>query len=121
VAGCSLHRNAWTSAEAVTPDNVITLMAVERSRWTIETENNNTLESGGYDFEHNDGHGKRRIAALIASLILLAFRARTVRDLLGPATRRYALRCRPGRPSSSICARSRQPSGPLFACRRSTL
>jgi hypothetical protein len=80
VAGCSLHRNAWASAEAVTPDNVITLMAVERSRWTIETENNNTLESGGYDFEHNDGHGKRRIAALIASLILLAFLARTVRS-----------------------------------------
>jgi hypothetical protein len=84
MAGCSLYRNAWTSAEAVTRDNVIALVAVERSCWTIETENNDTFESRGYDFEQNGGHGKQRIAALVVSLILLAFLARTVRDPLGP-------------------------------------
>jgi hypothetical protein len=91
-AGDVLYRNAWASSEAVTRDNVIALVAAGRSRWKIENENNNTLKTKGYHFEHNYGHGKQHLAALRASLILLAFLAHTVLDLLDPryqAVRRH--------------------------------
>jgi hypothetical protein len=91
-AGEVLYRNAWASSEAVTRDNVIALVAAGRSRWKIENENNNTLKTKGYHFEHNYGHGKQHLAALLASLILLAFLAHTVLGLLDPryqAVRRH--------------------------------
>ena len=62
--------------------NVVALVVAGRSRWKIENENNNTLKTKGYNFEHNYGHGKQHLAALLASLILLAFLAHTVLDLL---------------------------------------
>jgi hypothetical protein len=91
-AGEVLYRNAWASSAPLTRDNVIALVAAGRSRWKIENENNNTLKTKGYHFEHNYGHGKQHLAALLASLILLAFLAHTVLDLLDPryqAVRRH--------------------------------
>jgi len=49
-----------------------------------QLQNNNTLKTQGYHFEHNYGHGKQHLAALLASLTLLAFLAHTVLDLLDP-------------------------------------
>lgn len=77
-----LYRNAWASSESVDQANVVALVAAARSRWKIENENHNTLKTKGYNFEHNYGHGKQHLAALLASLILLAFLAHTVLDLL---------------------------------------
>ena len=45
-------------------------------------ENNNTLKTKGYHFEHNYGHGKQHLASLLATLILLAFLIHTVLDCL---------------------------------------
>ena len=56
----------------VTAENVVALVAAGRSRWKIENENNNTLKTKGYHFEHNYGHGKQHLSAVLASLILLA-------------------------------------------------
>lgn len=81
-AGNLLHRNAWASSVPVTKDNVVDLVADARSRWKVENENNNTLKTKGYNFEHNYGHGKQHRASLLASLMLLAFLAHTVLDLL---------------------------------------
>lgn len=48
----------------------------------MKDENNNTLKTKGYHFEHNFGHGKQFLAALLASLIILAFLLHTVLDLM---------------------------------------
>jgi len=77
-AGNVLYRNAWASSQPIDADTVVALVAAGRSRWKIENENNNTLKTKGYCFEHNYGHGKQHLAAVLASLILLAFLAHTV-------------------------------------------
>ena len=41
------------------PASLIALVAAGRRRWKIENENNNTLKTKGYQFEHNFGHGKQ--------------------------------------------------------------
>ena len=75
-----LYHNAWATSEAIDRENVITLVAAGRSRWKIENENNNTLKTQGYHFEHNYGHGKQHLAALLATLILLAFLTHSILD-----------------------------------------
>ena len=52
-----------------------------RARWTIENETFNVLKTGGYNLEHNFGHGKQNLAALLVALNLLAFAFHTVCDL----------------------------------------
>ena len=84
--GNVLYRNAWASSQPISAANVIAVVAAGRSRWKIENENNNTLKTKGYSFEHNYGHGKRHLANLLASLTLLAFLAHTVLEL---CDRRY--------------------------------
>lgn len=79
--GKVLYRNAWASSVPITWDNVVAIVAAGRSRWKIENENNNTLKTKGYRFEHNYGHGEQHLANLLASLILLAFLAHTLLDL----------------------------------------
>jgi len=43
-------------------------------------ENNNTLKTKGYHFEHNFGHGKQHLANLLATMILTAFLLHTALD-----------------------------------------
>jgi hypothetical protein len=81
-AGQVLYCNAWASSKPITADNVVTLVAAGRARWKIENENNNTLKTQGYQLEHNYGHGKQYLAALLTTLTLLAFLVHTVLDLL---------------------------------------
>ena len=76
--GNVLYRNAWASSQPIGAANVVAIVAAGRSRWKIENENNNTLKTKGYHFEHNYGHGKQHLAALLASLTLLALLAHTV-------------------------------------------
>src|SRR6266480_566699 len=52
-----------------------------RARWKIENENNNTLKTRGYYFEHNYGHGKQYLSSLLMSLILIAFLFHTLLDM----------------------------------------
>lgn len=44
-----------------------------RARWKIENENNNILKTKGYHLEHNFGHDREHLAALLLSLNPLAF------------------------------------------------
>jgi len=84
--GRVLYRNAWATSHILNAENVIATVAAGRSRWKIENENNNTLKTKGYHFEHNYGHGKQHLSAVLATLILLAYLVHTVLDLLD---RRY--------------------------------
>jgi hypothetical protein len=72
-----VFHNAWATSHRVTEDNVATLAAAGRARWKIENENNNTLKTKGYHFEHNFGHGKQFLSNLFATMILLAFLVHT--------------------------------------------
>jgi hypothetical protein len=78
--GKVLFSNAWATSHGITDDNVAELAAAGRARWKIENENNNTLKTKGYHFEHNFGHGKQHLSNLFATLILLAFLVHTTLD-----------------------------------------
>lgn len=60
--------------------NVVALAASGRSRWKVENETFNVLKTGGYHLEHNYGHGKKNLSALLVTLNLLAFAFHTVCD-----------------------------------------
>ena len=75
--GAVLFNNAWATSLRVTDENVASFAAAGRARWKIENENNNTLKTKGYHFEHNFGHGKQFLSNLFATMILLAFLVHT--------------------------------------------
>ena len=76
--GRVVYRNAFATDYALDAQNVAEIVRAGRTRWKIENENNNTLKTKGYHFAHNFGHGKKHLAALLASLIILAFLVHTV-------------------------------------------
>ena len=75
-----IYRNAWATSHTITANNVADIVAAARARWKIENENNNTLKTKGYHFEHNFGHGKQHLSNLLATMILLAFLLHTALD-----------------------------------------
>ena len=85
--GKVLFRNAWATSHRITDDNVAELATAGRARWKIENENNNTLKTKGYHFEHNFGHGKQHLSNLFATLILLAFLVHTTLDWIDASYR----------------------------------
>jgi hypothetical protein len=83
--GKILFHNTWVTNHRLARDNVAALASAGRARWKIENENNNTLKTKGYHFEHNFGHGKQHLANLFAAMILLAFLLHTTLGLVdGP-------------------------------------
>lgn len=72
------YHNSFATSLALDDRQVPEVVAAGRSRWKIENENNNTLKTKGYHFEHNYGHGQQYLSSLLASLIILAFLVHTV-------------------------------------------
>jgi hypothetical protein len=83
-AGKVTYRNSFITDLPVDRDNVAELAACGRARWKIENETFNVLKSNGYNLEHNFGHGKQNLAAVLVALNLLAFAFHTVCDLIEP-------------------------------------
>ncbi|MCP5083670.1 MAG: ISNCY family transposase, partial [Alphaproteobacteria bacterium] len=81
-AGEVTYRNSFVTDLKVDKDTVIELTACGRARWKIENEAFNTLKTKGYNLEHNFGHGKQHLSALLATMNLLAFAYHTVCDLV---------------------------------------
>jgi hypothetical protein len=77
-----IYRSAWATSHGIDANNVVEVVKAARARWKIENENNNTLKTKGYHFEHNFGHGKTHLANLLATMILLAFLLHTTLDWL---------------------------------------
>jgi hypothetical protein len=75
--GETVYHNAWITDWKIDETHVASLAASARARWKIENENNNTLKTKGYHLEHNFGHGKKHLAAILTSLNLLAFLVHT--------------------------------------------
>jgi hypothetical protein len=83
-----LYQNSFVTNHPVSAANVALLVQVGRTRWKIENENNNTLKTKGYHFEHNFGHGSHDLANVLATLNILAFLLHTIQELLTPAYQR---------------------------------
>jgi hypothetical protein len=79
------YRNSFVTDLPVNKDNVVELAACGRSRWKIENETFNTLKTKGYNLEHNFGHGKENLSAVLATMNLIAFAMHTVADLVDAA------------------------------------
>ena len=84
-SGKVTYRNSFVTDLGVSKANVAELAACGRSRWKIENEIFNTLKTKGYNLEHNFGHGKVNLSALLATMNLIAFAMHTVADLVDAA------------------------------------
>ena len=84
-AGKVTYRNSFVTDLAIDASNVAELAACGRARWKIENETFNVLKTKGYHLEHNFGHGRDNLAAVLATLNLLAFACHTVCDLAAVA------------------------------------
>jgi hypothetical protein len=76
--GKTLYYNAFATDHLLNEGNVQVIVQAGRCRWKSENENDNTLKTKGYRVEHNFGHGQRHLAAVLATLILLAYLFHTV-------------------------------------------
>jgi hypothetical protein len=72
-SGKVTHRNSFITDLPVDAENVEDLAAAGRARWKIENETFNTLKTKGYNLEHNFGHGKNNLSAVLVTLNLIAF------------------------------------------------
>jgi hypothetical protein len=80
-AGKVTYRNSFVTDLPISHHTVAELCACGRARWKIENETFNVLKTKGYNLEHNFGHGKKNLSALLVSLNLLAFAFHTVCDV----------------------------------------
>jgi len=81
-SGEQLYHNAFATLHPLTESTVVEIVAAGRARWKVENENNNVLKTKGYHLEHNFGHGKVHLAAVLVTLNLLAFLFHTVFGLV---------------------------------------
>jgi len=79
-AGEVTYRNSFVTDLPVNADNVVEIAAAGRARWKIENGSFNVLKTKGYNLEHNFGHGKDNLAAVLVTLNLLAFLFHTVAE-----------------------------------------
>jgi hypothetical protein len=80
--GKQTFHSAFITDLLITAENVASIVEAGRCRWKIENENNNTLKTKGYHFEHNFGHGQNYLSCTLLSLNVLAFLFHTVLELL---------------------------------------
>lgn len=79
--GKKIYHNKFITNHKITLLNAKNLVKLGRSRWKVENENNNTLKTKGYNFEHSYGHGEKFLAAMLATLAILAFLTHTIMSL----------------------------------------
>jgi hypothetical protein len=72
-AAGKITRWTWITRLPLERRTVEKVMNAGRARWKIENETFNTLKNQGYNFEHNDGHGEKNLASVLAMLMMLAF------------------------------------------------
>lgn len=90
--GEQLYHNSWVTDLEVNDETVRPIITIGRSRWKIENEQFNVHKNGGYELEHNFGHGKKNLSWMFYLLNLLAF---VLHQILQMGDHQYAL-CRAG-------------------------
>ena len=76
--GEHLYHKSLITNHHITAENIAEAAQAGRGRWKIENENTKVLKTKGYHVEHNFGHGKQYLSAVMLSLNLLAFLFHTV-------------------------------------------
>lgn len=79
--GEQLYFNQFITNHLIDDETVAPVVDSGRARWKTENESHNILKNYGYHLEHNFGHGKQFLSALLLSLNLLAFLLHTILDL----------------------------------------
>jgi len=69
---------SWVTVLEVNAANITEIVWLGRGRWKIENEQFNTHKNGGYELEHNYGHGQKTLSQVFYYLNLLAFVAHKV-------------------------------------------
>lgn len=69
---------SWVTDLEVSQANISEIIWLGRGRWKIENEQFNTHKNGGYELEHNYGHGQKTLSQVFYYLNLLAFVAHKV-------------------------------------------
>lgn len=80
------YHGSWITDLEVTSETIAEVSWVGRSRWRIENEQFNVHKNGGYELEHNYGHGQRTLATVFYFLNLLAF---VTHEVLARSDREY--------------------------------
>jgi len=65
--------SSWITNIKVDASNIKRLAKIGRSRWKIENEQFKTTKKGGYNLEHNYGHGENNLSYNFYVLNVLAF------------------------------------------------
>jgi hypothetical protein len=73
-----IYRGVFATDYIITDENVEKIIEAGRCRWKIENENNNTLKTGGYNLEHNFGHGKEGLSEFLFTINILSFLVHTM-------------------------------------------
>ena len=73
-----VYSGTFITDYTITDKNIEEIIEAGRARWKIENENNNTLKTGGYNLEHNFGHGKKGLSELLLVFNILAFLTHTI-------------------------------------------
>ena len=79
--GKGIYHSAWITSHELSAESVKAVVDAGRNLWKIENEGFNVLKNQGYNFEHNFGHGHQHLAAVLLTLLLLAFLFHTVLHL----------------------------------------
>jgi hypothetical protein len=80
-SGKVTYRNSFITDLPIDASNIAELADCGRARWKIENETFNVLKTKGYNLEHNFGHGKENLSAVLATLNLLAFAMHAILDV----------------------------------------
>ena len=83
-SGQVTYRNSFVTDLPVNRANVAEFAEAGRARWKIENETFNVLKTKGYNLEHNFGHGKANLSAVLAAFNLIAFAIHAVADIADP-------------------------------------
>lgn len=73
-----IYSGAFATDYIIHDENVEKIIEGGRCRWKVENENNNTLKTGGYNLEHNFGHGKEGLSEFLFTLNILSFLVHTI-------------------------------------------
>lgn len=92
IKGKVLYHTSWITDLEVRAQSVSRVARIGRSRWKIENEQFNVHKNGGYELEHNFGHGQKNLSWMLYLLNLLAF---LLHQILQMGDHQYAL-CRAG-------------------------
>jgi hypothetical protein len=85
-SGKVVYHGSWMTDLEVTRETVAEVSGLGRARWRIENEQFNVHKNGGYQLEHNFGHGHETLATVFYFLNLLAF---VTHEVLARSDREY--------------------------------